>query len=190
MRTLDRLVPGLLLVVAGAVSGCGQKPSLPTEEEARAAFYKRDDKIKRIEEALKKEIAEARLSIAPPACVPPDDACLAVLRARDQAISAGQKRLLAVVTEQGVACAEIVVSSRARATEVLATRVDTCPPGKRGDSIAPTDREKGKTLGDYVVGRGVYFKGDNVMHPGIALHREMQDGDAATKIDIYFFTDS
>ena len=189
MHTLDVLAPCVLLL-AVTVSGCGRKPSLPTEEEARAAFYKRNDKIKRIEDALRKEIADARLATAPPACVPPDDPCLAGLRARDQAITAGQKRLLAVVTGEGVACAEIVVSSRARAAEVLAARVDTCPPGKRGDSIAPTDPEKGKTLGDYVVGRGAYYKSDNVMHPGIALHREMQDGDTSTKIDLYFFTDS
>jgi len=190
MRSHARLALLVLLgpLVPIAASGCGQKPSAPTEEEARAAFYRRDDKIKRIEEALKKEIAEARLATAPPACVPPNDTCLAVLRARDQAVAAGQQRLLAVVTAQGVACAEIVVSSRARAQEVFATRVATCPPTKRGDSIAPTDA-KAKTVGEYLVGRGAYAKADNVMHPGIALHRELQDGDAASKIDLYFLTD-
>ena len=177
-----------VLLVVIAPLGCGPKPSLPSEEEARKTFYERQDKIRRVEDALRKEIGDAHLATAPPVCNPPDDsACLTATRARDQAIAAGQKRLQAVLASIDVACAEITVTSRARAFEVLAARVATCPIGRRGDSIDPA---KGATLGDYVVGRGVYFKSDNIMHAGIAAHRELQDGDAATKIDLYFFTDS
>ena len=186
--TRDRFTGGfarsvVALAFSGACLACGEQPPVPTEEDARAAFEQREPRLDAIEQAVRTSIADAGLSRARPSCSA--DECIAQLRSRDEAIALAQKQLERMSGGSDVACSEIAISTPG-AGEELAWRVATCPPGRRGDTIDP---DNGLTIGDYQIGRGVYFNADQVMHPGISVRREIRDGDATATIEIYYFTD-
>jgi hypothetical protein len=169
-----------------AAPSCGQKPKAPTEDEARAAFEARQGLLTKLDEALDKGLRDAGLDKARPACASGEQSCLELLRKRDAEIATAQKSLAQVLSSSDIACAEVSVSTPSHGEE-LAWRVAACPTGRRGDSIEPA---QGTKLGDYQLGRGVYFKDDRAMRRGIAVRRETKRGEATLALEIYFFIDT
>lgn len=164
--------------------GCGQRPSAPTEAQARAEFGERVPRLTNLENAINDGIRNAGLAKEKPHCETDDTACFEVIRKRDKGIAAAHNEIGKLVGPWDIACAEITVSTPNHGEE-LVHRVATCPPGRRGDAI-----DRGAKLGEYDVGWGVYFKNDQVMRQGIAVRREWKDGDATAIIEVYFFLDS
>lgn len=83
-------------------------------------------------------------------------------------------------------CAELSITSVSRKSLDLRASINTCEPGRRGDSVAPAN---GLPIGEFRVGRGVYFQKHNAFHPGIAVERAFTQRDAKASIVLYFFTD-
>ncbi len=172
-------------VVGSILLGCGQSPPAPTEAEARAALEERKDRVSRIEEVVRASIREAALDQPRPDCATGDGECLAKLRAREGAIKESQKKLAGALQGSDIACADIAVSTP-KVGEELVWRVATCPPGRRGDSVAPKD---GVSVGDVRLGWGVYFKRDQRMRRGVSVERTFEDGEATAQIEVFFFLD-
>lgn len=166
------------------LTGCPQRPALPTEAEAREAFGERVPRLDNLERALEDGIRKAGLSKPRPDCAMGEQACFEQVRKHDKEIASTQKEISKLIESWDVACAEITVST-VRHGEELASRVATCAPGRRGDFV---DRKI--KVGKYDVGWGVYYKNDQVMKRGVAVHREWKDGEATATVEIYFFTDS
>jgi hypothetical protein len=172
------------LCVSLLLSACGQRPSLPSEAQAREEFGERVPRLTNLENALKDGIQKAGLSKPRLDCAVGEQACFDQVRKHDREIAATQKEISKLIESWDVACAEVTVSTAGHGEE-LAARVATCAPGRRGDFV---DRKI--TIGEYEVGWGVYFKNDQVMKRGIAVHREWKDGDATATIEVYFFIES
>jgi hypothetical protein len=169
---------GLLL------SACGNRPAAPTEFQAREEFGERVPRLENLENALKDGIRDAGLAKPRPDCAMGEQACFEQVRKHDKEIASTQKAISKLIESWDVACAEITVATAKRGEE-LSSRVATCAPGRRGDFV---DRKI--KIGEYDVGWGVYFKNDQVMRRGIAVHREWKDGEATATIEVYFFIDS
>lgn len=166
------------------ITGCGQKPPAPTETAARAAFVERVPRLTNLEGAVTDGIRKAGLSKHKPDCATGEQTCFELIRKRDAEIATAQKAISNLISSWDIACAEITVATPNHGEE-LVTHVATCAPGHRGDAV-----DRGARIGEYDVGWGVYFKNDQVMKRGVAVHREWKDGDATATIEIYFFIDS
>lgn len=176
----------LVFVFVTAASSCDKGPSLPDEADARRAFETRSAELRALETALRTEIGQSGLARERPVCDPPDDpVCLTSQRARDTLVAAGQGRIQRRLDALGAVCAEVTSTSGSGALDLRAS-VETCEPGRRGDSIAPSD---GTTIDGFRVGRGVYSRRDHVFRPGIAVERRFTVGDANASIVVFLFTD-
>ncbi|MBK7151486.1 MAG: hypothetical protein IPH72_06940 [Sandaracinaceae bacterium] len=175
----------LLLLLAGI--GCTSGPSLPSEAESREAFALRAAELSALEAAVRREIETAGLAVPADADAPADEATgLTPLTQRYRAIEAAQARLQTLLTSMHPVCAEVMVVSRATRAEELRASINTCDPGRRGDTVAPSD---GVAVSGFQVGRGVYSLVGSDFHPGIAVERSFTLGDATTSMRLFFFTD-
>jgi len=175
----------LLLVVASG--GCGNDPSLPSEDEAREAFAHRSSELTELEAALRREITTVGLDSPAAVCSPPDDpACLTVLGQRYRGIEEAQAHLQVLLTRVQPVCAEVTVTSSATRNEDLRASINTCDPGRRGDSVEPSG---GVPVSGFQVGRGVYSLAGGDFHPGIAVDRSFTLGNARASMRLFFFSD-
>lgn len=175
----------ILSLVVGI--GCTSGPALPSEAESRAAFALRGADLSGLEAALRREIEATGLTTPAMVCNPPDDgACLTLLGHRYTVIEEAQGRLQARVESLHPVCAEVTVVSRSTRNEDLRVGVNTCDPGRRGDTISARD---GVTINGFQLGRGVYSLTSGDFHPGISIERAFTLGNADASMRLYFFTD-
>lgn len=174
-----------LLLVVGI--GCTSGPSLPSEAESREAFALRSAELSALETALRREIEATGLVAPADVDAPADEATgLTPLTQRSRAIDAAQARLQTQLTSMHPVCAEVTVVSRATRAEELRASINTCDPGRRGDTIDPSE---GVAVSGFQVGRGVYSLAEADFHPGISVERTFTLGDADATLRLFFFTD-
>jgi hypothetical protein len=175
----------VLLVVAGL--GCTSGPSLPSEAESREAFELREPELVALEAAIRRAIEASGLVRPAMVCDPVDDTvCLMLLGQRHHIIQESEEELQARVSSLHPVCAEVSVVSGATRIEDLRVGVNTCDPGRRGDSVEPED---GVVVSGFHVGRGVYSLAEGDFHPGFAVERTFTLGNATTTMRLFFFTD-
>lgn len=177
----------LFILSLAAGIGCTSGPALPSDAESRAAFALRAADLSALEAALRREIEATGLKTPAMVCDPADDAaCLTLLGHRYSVIEEAQGRLQARVESLHPVCAEVTVVSRSTRNEDLRVGVNTCEPGRRGDTISASD---GVTVGGFRLGRGVYSLTSGDFHPGISVERTFTLGNADATMRLYFFTD-